>query len=637
MRKLAAFALLTAALMTIAGCGGSKVYTLQITGTVRNTELGNPELQDVILSAVITGKTKIFTATSGSTGQYSLAVPGLSLNNKIELSAVKTGYDSLKHTFIFSGETSMIQDFYLNKSTGSEKKLEGYATLMNMIPPAGSLSLAKKGIPMKDTTPPPVTQVIVKPKRGISPDVIDKSYSKLGTTVKKISMDFGVYVVGIPKGIALEDFIRKIEAEGWAEYAEPDYPAMPLGIFTPNDPYFPIAQWDMYCVSMPYVWDALGFGLPVTVAVVDTGLDSSHPDLLSQTILPLINTTDEGDTDYQGHGTHVAGIIAATVNNGQYMAGMNNRSARILPIKVLKVSGSSSSDVAEGVAAAVSNGAKIINLSLSVGQLPVTVLANAINDALSKGIIVVAAAGNGGGDYKGRPELEYPASHDGVIAVAAINSNFQKSDFSDYGIGLDFAAPGGNFNPRQYVWGLYPKALWDYTGKTGMAGTSQAAPHVSALYAMLFQNGYTPAQATELIGDTAQFDTRNELEYGKGIINAHAALNSLTMDKAMLWLADAVTGLPVTGILGAVNKDRSYSISVGDIPDGTYLLVGWVDTNAPDGAFTSGDYVGSVYVNVASGTVPVEGVLKLYPYEPEEVKKTRLTPDGTPIPAPPLR
>jgi type VII secretion-associated serine protease mycosin len=275
-------------------------------------------------------------------------------------------------------------------------------------------------------------------------------------------------------------------------------------------------QWDLDAARVPGAWP-VSTGAGVTVAVIDTGVAADHPDLAGQ-ILPgadFIAGTEGPSTDPNGHGTHVAGIIAAATGNGQGIAGIAP-DARILPVRVLGANGSGYlSDTANGIVYAADHGADVINLSLSSTGEEAAVT-NAISYARGKGVVVVAAAGNMRGS--GSP-VSYPAADPGVIAVAATDSSDAIASYSNAGGYVDVAAPGSA------ILSTYP------TGYRAMNGTSMASPHVAALAALIraADHALTPDQVEQAIESSAVdlgAPGRDD-DYGHGRIDATAALASL--------------------------------------------------------------------------------------------------------------
>jgi thermitase len=225
-------------------------------------------------------------------------------------------------------------------------------------------------------------------------------------------------------------------------------------------------------------------GSGVTIAVVDTGVKATHADLATVVAGTDFVTPDANANDENGHGTHVAGVIAATYDNKKGIAGLAPK-AKILPVRVLDKDGNgTSANVAKGVLYAVSKGAKVINLSLGTTSNS-TALQAAVAEAIKKNVLVVAAAGNRGCTATGSP-TEYPAAMPGVVGVGAVDKSLQKASFSSCGSWVDVAAPGAAVIStviRSSV-GLGCSASTDYCT---LNGTSFATPYVAAAAALAIE------------------------------------------------------------------------------------------------------------------------------------------------------
>jgi serine protease len=289
--------------------------------------------------------------------------------------------------------------------------------------------------------------------------------------------------------------------------------AVPSG----SDP-FRTQQWDLAKMSVGDAWQK-STGTGVTVAVIDSGVDASHPDLAGHVLTGYNVMTGKAgaSTDAFGHGTHVAGTIAAVTGNGVGVASVAP-DAKILPIKVLGDDGKGyMSDTATGIIYAADHGANVINMSLGATS-QVAAVTNAIAYARSKGVVVVAAAGNYRAD--GSPTT-WPGADAGVIGVAATDSNDKVAGFSNAGSYVDVAAPGVN------IASTYPVSLGSYTM---MSGTSMASPHVAAVAALIeaYRPGLSPDQVEKAIEGTALDlgTTGRDNDYGYGRVNAAAALTA---------------------------------------------------------------------------------------------------------------
>jgi subtilisin family serine protease len=278
-------------------------------------------------------------------------------------------------------------------------------------------------------------------------------------------------------------------------------------------------EWDYQDVEANKAWSQIKQVRQIKVAVVDTGIDYNHPALKGRIDLAdgynfVSNTSDPLDDN--GHGTHVSGIIATNSPlNGTGLLGIDgNLDVQIMPVKVLDSTGSGDSDIiARGIQWAADRGADIINLSLG-GRGASPEIDSAINYATSKGVFVVAAAGNDNSDSK----YYTPASNPNVFTVAALGMNDRKASYSNYGSNVEGAAPG------DYIVSTIPNGKYAL-----MSGTSMATPVVSGIAAMIkAQNpNLTPSQIKQILNKSAvDIGTKGkDIYYGYGKVDAYKAIN----------------------------------------------------------------------------------------------------------------
>jgi len=274
--------------------------------------------------------------------------------------------------------------------------------------------------------------------------------------------------------------------------------------------------WNIDRVDAEISW-SISTGDSVKVGVIDTGIDLKHPDL-KENIKGGYNAINpsKSPNDDNGHGTHVAGIIAA-LNNTIGVIGVGPK-IDLYAIKVLGASGSGYlSDVIEGLEWAVENGMQVVNMSLGTSQ-DVPSFHDAILSAYNAGITIVAAAGNTGGS------VTYPAAYSEVIAVSATDEENQIASFSSRGPEIDLAAPGVN------IYSTYKGSSY----KT-LSGTSMAAPHVTGAAALVIDTKKcdldkdticTPDEVRERLKQTASDlgEPGNDNLYGAGLVNVYDVL-----------------------------------------------------------------------------------------------------------------
>jgi len=353
------------------------------------------------------------------------------------------------------------------------------------------------------------TEILIGLKDGFGPDAL------VNINVDAKTVDYLPEINTIVMSVSYINYehLNKIKSAfkraNGVLFVEDNYIISAATVALPNDPLLP-AQWNLNSVKVPEAW-GLMVSNPVEVAVIDSGIDFNHSDLVDRTIdgIDYVYNDNNPQDDY-GHGTQISGVIAAVSDNGIGISGILSN-VRIMPVKVLNNNGKGTYlNVAKGLIWAADHGAKVINLSLT-GSEKSSALKKAVKYTAQKGIIIVSAAGNNGYSLP-----VYPASYKEVIAVGAIDESDQKAEFSNYGDYLDVVAPGvdviSTYLDNQYI---------------NVTGTSIAAPHISALAAALLAKGYTSEQVKQIILKSCDDlgNTGFDPYYGYGKVNFYKALN----------------------------------------------------------------------------------------------------------------
>jgi serine protease len=349
-----------------------------------------------------------------------------------------------------------------------------------------------------------------------------------------------------------DEILDRLSHDPRVEGAEPL--AQVRASFAPNDPLLK-EQWHMERIGASRAWD-FATGRGVTVAVVDTGIAcetygpyTKGSDLAETTCVGGWNFVkrNEHANDDQGHGTHVAGTIAQSTDNGIGGAGVAFH-ARLMPVKVLNEGGfGTTADVADGIRWAAEHGAQVINLSLG-GPRNSRVLQKAIDFAVSHGTVVVAAAGNTGG------RVQYPGASDGVIGVSASDPDDKIAKFSSRGDGVDIAAPGVKVTQQT----ICNKGRDKCESFAAYNGTSMASPHVAGAAALVVSLGVTdPAAVADALRKGARVvdssDAGRKL-YGAGVLQAADTVERVTFRHALVRML-ALLGLTFVVARGARRKN----------------------------------------------------------------------------------
>lgn len=400
--------------------------------------------------------------------------------------------------------------------------------------------------------------------------------------------------------------------------------AAPAGLvqpqLVPNDMYYAQYQWHLQGnnpggMNASAGWD-VSTGVGVVVAVLDTGI-VPHADMNANMLAgydfitdPFVSrrpTADRvpGAYDYGDweaaddcdvgspassssfHGTHVAGTVAEVSNNGTGMAGVAHN-AKVLPVRVLGRCGGYTSDIADAIVwasggtvpgvPANANPAEVINMSLGGGQACPSITQTAIDGAVSRGTVVVVAAGNSNADVANFS----PASCNNVVTVAAGRVTGGRASYSNYGAKVDLTAPGGGGTVdgnAGYVWqALNTSATSPDQGSDtygGFTGTSMASPHVAGVAAMIQSALVTPKTPAELEALLKQavrpfpVAIPSTTPIGAGLLDAKLALDAALLPPGEIPVTPLTNKVRVTGLGGAPGSSRMFSI---EVPAGARLL-----------------------------------------------------------------
>ena len=327
-----------------------------------------------------------------------------------------------------------------------------------------------------------------------------------------------------------EQEIAALKSSGAVKYVEPDYAVTALG--------GPTIPWNIKQIRADTVQAAHNTGSGVKVALIDTGIDYTHPDLIgvyAGGYNVRAGTTDPMDDN--GHGTHCSGILAATGSaKGIYGTAPG---VSLYGVKVLSSTGDGRvSDVVDGIAWAKNNHMKVASMSLGLGE-DSQALHDAIDQATKSGMLIVAAAGNSGVPSGAGDTMSYPAKYDGVLAVAAVNKYNHRAFWSSTGGQLGVSAPGVN------VKSSIPGAQY-----ATYSGTSMATPHVAGVAALVFSAhpSWTNTQVRMQIVNTST-PLGTSWFYGAGLVNASAAVGDAAMAPQVTSVATAdVQGIETDGL-----------------------------------------------------------------------------------------
>ncbi|HHV53880.1 MAG TPA: S8 family serine peptidase [Firmicutes bacterium] len=640
LRLLPALGLLLATLsLLVSACGGGGgATTFNLYGYVMSQSMGTP----IVGARVMVGSQ---VATTGQDGRYSLA--GLPVGSgTVQVTATANGYEANTQTLSVSGGGTRHLDFRLLPApAGGSATVSGYMVLVgNAIwytasqqSVAGKASVA--GLPARPTfTPPRIARarhVIVRLPAGFQPlgeggsfngvfqaeatrQVVRELLSAIGRPdlkyrthplLEKIGQR--VATIEAPADVPAEIFAARLLASGkvldaWpASYAYPMASPMVYPTRRPNDPYYisyhgpgnpgTYNYYHYHLLGMEQTWAVQANAAGVRVAVIDTGVGYGHPDLqgnLLEGYDVVDNDRDPADPALSGpsHGTMVAGLVGAVTNNGVQVAGTAWQTG-IVPLRAMTAEGGTEADIAEAILLAAGvNGnrqyrADVINLSLG-GFAPIpNVVKSAIDQAINRGVIVVAAAGNVD-PQTGDQTVTWPANYDPVIAVAAVKDDKGWATFSNYGPRVDVAAPG------QSVWTTGFQSSNDFSPRRG-DGTSFASPIVAGIVALMRQAGVPAWQATV---DTILKRTAEDIDVlgrddrtGYGLVNPYLAV--LGANPANTWIGVVnQNGEPLSRAVHPAFGSTGWAYNIPAVQAGAGWVLAWLDLN-DDGSLNDGDYL----------------------------------------------
>ena len=322
-----------------------------------------------------------------------------------------------------------------------------------------------------------------------------------------------IYRLTLPKDVDVLSVAREYEADPNVEYTEPNF--ICHSFFVPDDPNYTL-QWAHQKIESEYAWNVTIGDPSILVAVIDSGIDYNHSDLVDNYVAlgyDWVNNDNDTMDDF-GHGTHCAGIIAATINNNKGIVGLAQ--VRIMAEKFLDSIGRGlASDAVNAIIHAVDQGADILSNSWGGAWLRSKLIHDAVEYAHDNGVLVVAAAGNEASSVK-----NYPAAYDEVVAVTATDQSDSPASFTSYGNWVDVAAPGVD---------IYSTVL--NNRYENMNGTSMACPHAAGVAALIWSEfpNLTPDEVRLRLQLTADDlgDPGFDIYYGYGRVNARRAVEPL--------------------------------------------------------------------------------------------------------------
>ena len=395
-------------------------------------------------------------------------------------------------------------------------------------------------------------QILVQSKAGLSRGRLKKMLAPQGADTAGSIPGINVHIISVPPG-AEDKVIKALAHNPNIEFAEKDLYLQPTD-YTPNDPKF-LNAWHLQTMNLPGAW-GISRGDAITVAVVDSGVNTWHEDLFGKLVAGRNVASNNSDTsDIAGHGTEVAGVIGAAMDNGLGVASIAPN-ALIMPVRATNdINGwASTSTLATGITWAADHGARVANVSYDTSAS--SVIGSAAAYMRSLGGLVVVAAGNSG-------LLQTFADSESMISVSATTSNETKASWSNYGSFIDVAAPGAG------IWTTNNNG-----GYSSVSGTSFAAPAAAATVALIMaaNPALTPIEVEAVLENSAVDlgDPGFDPVFGNGRIDALAAVllaqgqAPIDTDPPTVAFSNLQDGAGVSGLV-AVNATAADNVGVSKV------------------------------------------------------------------------